>query len=119
MRIQKMERHQSWRPRKTVQSVKAHLSCLDHLHALAQIYKRRLTFFEKLLKDTKRHEVEDQQSTRIRQPHNTEAATAGNRVYFAVSVVKDHLDTIDHLSLDLKQSLETVRTGSFGSDCLN
>jgi len=113
--LQIERKFESWAPKETANLVQSYLKAIDELRALDQIYKQKLSFLNRLLKDCR--ELERQtlgnQTRRV-----DESMTMTGRVRFATTAVGDLHTQCDQLVKELTASLNLVSVREVGMTSL-
>ncbi|KAI4216338.1 MAG: hypothetical protein LQ351_001348 [Letrouitia transgressa] len=104
----KRRRFEKWAPNLTVQLVRKYLTCLDELTFVTLNLKLKQTLFESTLEDIKRFEEEDEKMGKP--PDNPDGESAMERLEWAMATIKSDYDCFERLLVDLRQSLDAVRT---------
>ena len=102
----KRRRHEKWRPRVTVELVRDYLNCIDELTTVKIITHKKLDMFKVMQQDIKKFEAEDMRMGKT--PDYVEGETAGERLLWAIGMVKAQADCWDRLLIDLKQSMDAL-----------
>ena len=102
----KRRRHEKWRPKITVQLVRDYLDCIDELTTVKIITHKKLDMFKVMQQDIQKFEAEDMRMGRT--PDYAEGEAAGERLVWAIGMVKAQADCWDRLLIDLKQSMEAL-----------
>ena len=86
--------------------VREYLSCVDELTTIKLILHKKVELFQALLLDAKNFEVQDFQTRN--EPNNATGESSGERVMWALRMVKAQRDCFERLLIDLKQSMNAV-----------
>lgn len=88
--------------------MRKYLTCLDELTFVTLNLKLKQTLFESTLEDIKRFEEEDEKMGKP--PDNPDGESAMERLEWAMATIKSDYDCFERLLVDLRQSLDAVRT---------
>ena len=102
----KRRRYDQWKPKVTVELVRAFLSGIDELTAIKLILQKKVELFKIMQLDVKKFEIEDSRFSKT--PVNSEGEPAGQRLKWAINTVQGQHECFERLLIDLKQSMDAV-----------
>ena len=102
----KRRRYDQWKPKVTVQLVRAYLSGLDELTTIRLILQKKVELFKIMQLDVKKFETEDNRFRKT--PDNAEGESSVQRLIWAMNTVKSQHECFERLLIDLKVSMDAV-----------
>ncbi|CAF9933208.1 hypothetical protein IMSHALPRED_009091 [Imshaugia aleurites] len=102
----KRRRYDQWKPKVTVELVRAYLCGIDELTSIKLILQKKVELFKIMQLDVKKFETQDNRFRKI--PDNAEGESSVQRLIWAMNTAKHQHECFERLLIDLKQSMDVL-----------